>query len=521
MCLSPIKIKNRSKYFNLHTFQKLSIDVPCGKCAECIAAKQNEYYFRTYYQCLDCWKQGGYVLFDTLTYDSEHLPHISDFIEDFNIEEIRADLDFPCFNYEDIRYFIVRLRRALEYDGYDVKNKLKYFVCSEYGTDPRYTHRPHYHILFFVLDKSLDPIHLSRVVNECWQKGITDGVDYNGEGYVTSKRVFWPSDELHARCVSNYVGKYLTKDTSFQDEIDRRLEVLSRYVKFVQFSDVLKAVPREEFVDLFYSYLNFEDLEGKYNALEKIKLIEGNKQWLKELKRHVNQFHRQSQGYGLYGVKYLGKDWIYEHNCIRMPDADSVWKEIPVPGYFMNKLFKSKAVDSKTGDEYMAWTDEGLEFKYYHSEENRQSAIRKYRDFFRLDNLVQYFEPYECSLIQDKVLRCLDGRTWKDFADYMLFWRGRIYKFGLDETVDSFDIESYMYIDQHQADDEVFWKDEEFDWHYYIINQDIEKFHYFDDLFNLFKKLNKYVGSKKQAAFDETVRLQKLFKSLGIKYKNK
>ena len=124
MCLQPLYIKNPTKFIHTNFRQRMFLGVPCGSCSECQHNKQNEWYFRTYYQYLDCISSNGYVLFDCLTYRNSELPHLSEFMH--------VDSDFMCFDYADIRYFLVRLRRYLDNDGYDCKDNLKYFVASEY-----------------------------------------------------------------------------------------------------------------------------------------------------------------------------------------------------------------------------------------------------------------------------------------------------------------------------------------------------------------------------------------------------
>lgn len=519
MCLSPIAIRNRSKYFNRTSFHKYVIDVPCGKCAECVAASQNEYYLRTYYECLNCWESYGYVLFDTLTYDDEHLPHMSDFIDD-----VIPEFDYPCFDYRDIRLFLVNLRRQLDYHGFDSKNNLKYFICSEYGADPRYTHRPHYHVLFFVKSARIDPITLSKFINKCWSRGRTDGVDYQGSGYVLQKRVFWKSDELHARCVSNYVGKYITKDSEFVSEINKRLKNLRTYVYAKQIS----AIYDVEFFDLFGHEPNFKQIEQRIKSYGDVELSGKFDQWLKDLKRHVSQFHRQSQGYGLYMIDAIGKDYIFEHNNVYMPDSQLVKKILPVPQYILGKLFKEKKIDNRTGDVYYGWSEYGNEFRLYHSLERDREVVKNVKNFFTENNLLQVFQnEYVVKEILEEFERLLDGRTVEEYCDYISKYKGRI-QFDVDNLFD-YDIDSYMFVDQHEFDDgdEVIWREsEELDdfksRHRYVISEETcYEFRNFDALFCLYNKVKKKWSGLRQAKFEEDMRMQALFKKYGLKFKNK
>ena len=181
MCLSPRSIVNNTKYVSLLHKDKFVMEVPCGVCAECQTTMANQWYYRTYYEWSQTEMYKGYVLFDTLTYDNDHLPHLSKFWQFVSSSE-----DFPCFNYSDIRLFLQALRQRVSRAGYDPK-KLRYFLSSEYGTSDTYvlrgrvvkaTHRPHYHVLFFVNDSHIDPLWLSQTIAEVWNTVSTTAIPY-------------------------------------------------------------------------------------------------------------------------------------------------------------------------------------------------------------------------------------------------------------------------------------------------------------------------------------------------------
>ena len=96
-------------------------------------------------------------------------------------------LNLPCFSYQHVRDFMVDLRQTLKRAGFNPKDNLRYFLTSEYGHQ---THRPHYHVLFYVTDASLSPEALSVAVAKCWKHGRTDGVPYRGRGYVMLHNTF-------------------------------------------------------------------------------------------------------------------------------------------------------------------------------------------------------------------------------------------------------------------------------------------------------------------------------------------
>ena len=490
MCLSPIQIKNRSKYFNLSSLHKIDLTVPCGKCAECLAAKQNEYYFRSYYQSLETWDKGGYCLFDTLTYDNDHVPHINDFLSDDL--KFESENNFTCFNMEDVRLFFVRLRRSLSYHGFDVKNKLKYFLCSEYGEDPRYTHRPHYHVMFYVTDYQIDPITLSRYIDKCWGNGMTDGEPYKGSSYVLKKRVFYKgADDLHMQNVCHYIGKYMVKDSEFTKVVNKRIK---------QVEDKIMRSNRHHIID--------DDVKRK--------------KYLKDIKRHCSQFIRQSQGFGLYMIEKLGKDWIFEHNCVRMPDQQNIWKEIPIPGYIVSKLFKEKKIDSN-GEEYFGWSDYGIEFRMKHNAEQDLKLKRKILEVFDYSNLKNRgFSEDEIMGIYDVLDKNMAGRSLDDLIFYQKYMKGRIY-FHQDDIEPDF--ESFYYVDQRSMlDDKSISRDDLFSYNdvsIYLIDNYVYVDKCFDNVLALYTRVSRRIAKDKQKIYDFKLDMEKRLKKEGFKFKVK
>ena len=81
MCLNPLSIRNPTKAIVNNGGQALRLSVPCGHCAQCKQAKRNEWFIRTHYEIKRTHASGGYVYFDTLTYDDANLPKLSNFID--------------------------------------------------------------------------------------------------------------------------------------------------------------------------------------------------------------------------------------------------------------------------------------------------------------------------------------------------------------------------------------------------------------------------------------------------------
>ena len=227
MCLSPINLYSPTKAIALRGGQVLKQTVRCGKCAHCQTRLRDEYSFRTYWHTKDTIDNGGYVLFDTLTYDEENLPHISDFVD---IKKYGIK-DFSCFNRQHYKLFFKRLRRKIE-KTYGLVRAISYFFSTEYGEDDRYTHRPHYHILIFVKRWEIDPIWLSYAIAECWQYGRTDGLKYQPLKHV-AEHVYGcnlgfgeNTDTFVLRAVTHYLSKYITKNNLFQKNINERINII-------------------------------------------------------------------------------------------------------------------------------------------------------------------------------------------------------------------------------------------------------------------------------------------------------
>lgn len=205
MCYSPITIVNPTKYVSLRYRDRFLLRVPCGKCAQCQEEKKREYYLRAYYHAQSYLKDNGFVYFDTLTYAPAHLPKISQFFP--------TKYDYSCFNSQDVRLFISRLRQRCKRL---FKSNFNYFLSSEYGTSESHTHRPHYHILFFVQGK-ISPLDFSSLVADTWQKGRTDGRPYKSDYYVMNNVL--NGDSAKTIRVLKYVTKYISKSCLFTKDI--------------------------------------------------------------------------------------------------------------------------------------------------------------------------------------------------------------------------------------------------------------------------------------------------------------
>lgn len=185
------------------------------------------------------------ALFVTLTYDTEYVPITNN--------------GFMNLDKTDIQKFFKRLRKLSN-------NKLKYYVCGEYGTKKM---RPHYHIILFNANQemiqkawSLDGKHLGSVyigqVNEAsigytlkymTKKGKIP-MHYNddrqkefslmskrlGDNYITKQMIKWHKKDLEKRMYVNIPGnKKIAMPRYYKDKIYNELEKekIAMYLKLV------------------------------------------------------------------------------------------------------------------------------------------------------------------------------------------------------------------------------------------------------------------------------------------------
>ena len=169
MCVSPIAIKVNN-IEGVHFIQ-----VPCGKCFECLKTRQNDYMVRIREEMM----RVPYSCFVTLTYNNSSVP----FIE---VDGKRL----LCVSKEDVKNWIKRFRT--NYERKTGKKGLRYFLCSEYG--PR-TQRPHYHAIFFGLNSK----DIELALND-WRSRF---------GFVLAKDVNGSLKDIE--CSARYISKYASK----------------------------------------------------------------------------------------------------------------------------------------------------------------------------------------------------------------------------------------------------------------------------------------------------------------------
>lgn len=381
MCLFPIKLRNPVSTISRDGGQKLYIEVPCGHCADCKKQNRLAWRFRTFHHVHETLNNGGFVYFDTLTYAPEHVPMLSHYVDlkSINLERTAPKNryastyppieDFMCFDNTHWRNFLKNLRRQLEY--YFSGVKFTYFITSEYGLDERYTHRPHFHVLFFINNKELiSNADFSRLVSKCWHYGRTDGMPYQDQIYIDD-HTYYNKDAVTMK-LCNYVSKYITKDSTFQSVIDERIREISRHLD----DDTLKAV-----------------------------------------KRQINMFHRQSQGFGLSFLKSLNEDDInklMDDSFVTIEDAEKVTASLPIPQYYKRKLFYNLRRDDE-GKYFWQPNEKGVEYLRKSFQRNIANQLKNYTNqYINLEPEYQHYIDY-----------LLNGRTFYDLAVYSVIYKDR------------------------------------------------------------------------------------------------
>lgn len=117
MCLQPFSKQVRS---NPHS-PVYSIQVPCGKCIECLKQYQNSWIVRLFTEAL----QHPNMLFFTLTYNADTVPELV----------TQDGLIVRSVYKKHVQDWLKRFRRNYERANGVIK-EFKYFITSEYGPHP-------------------------------------------------------------------------------------------------------------------------------------------------------------------------------------------------------------------------------------------------------------------------------------------------------------------------------------------------------------------------------------------------
>ena len=263
MCSSPISIDNplygKTNYAtelggvvriptHLHSIEK-TIEVPCGKCAECRSS-----YFSAILQRALVESRTSYMYFVTLTYDDKHIPSI---ILPNNERVFYSD-------YSDIQNLFKRIRRNNIFD-----RDFRYLCALEYGDR---NCRPHFHLLLYLAKKETDdkqtPYHLERLIFDNLRKYyalnvgtrkqpkyeplFTFAVRYTTKGiksnyfvkYVeptTTNEAYKSEDNEAFLKTIRYLIGYVNKGSAFDSTIKKYLEDVNDDIVRRKLSSILRS----------------------------------------------------------------------------------------------------------------------------------------------------------------------------------------------------------------------------------------------------------------------------------------
>lgn len=155
MCLFPVRAELQD-FGRPKLDPEGSIQLPCGKCYECISKRACDWALRARHEM----SEHNENCFLTLTYDEENLPSY-----------LIVKTEF--------QKFIKKLRKKLKF-------KIRYMVSHEYGGQ---SGRPHHHCIIFgyspsnqkfLMDApSGNPLYTSEEINHLWGKGYHSIGDAN------------------------------------------------------------------------------------------------------------------------------------------------------------------------------------------------------------------------------------------------------------------------------------------------------------------------------------------------------
>lgn len=203
MCTNLIPISTCKPNYRQIVGGKGSLIVPCGRCPECLQAKQMALYQRCYMEYDYIKNHSGYVYWDTLTCNDDYIVNVD------------GKLVVPR------RYFTLFMKRLRKALGSEYVGQLKYFVIHENiskGEDCR----GHLHVFFFCHGHFVSLHHLKALINKCWKYGFTDSI------YHTVEHV------LDSGAAIMYVTKYLEKWFEYDHFDDKEID--KQYRPFYQCS---------------------------------------------------------------------------------------------------------------------------------------------------------------------------------------------------------------------------------------------------------------------------------------------
>lgn len=408
MCDNPITIYNNSNYINLKRFDVLRT-VPCGKCVSCQRSKQLEYAIRGYYEYKECVDDGGFVYWDTLTYNDNYLPSF---------------LGFPCFSKDDIQKYFKRLRRQLDFKFNIPSSALRYFLTCEYGSQHK---RPHYHVIFFVHSNKISCSDFHQLLVTCWRnvKRRVPSLRCNG-----SPRLHRDGSPIY-RYIYDVRGN---TDLSHAADPSKGLLVNNAAITYTS-----KYIVKEDsYIMTLCANINDSLLARGLPSLS-----------YQDFKDHFQPFHLQSVGFGSYLERCPGQHKYIEDLSCTLPVGfdghNSVNNKYRLPMYYIKRLFYEPVIEpdgrlsmyktkeycdklykreSKSFDQFVFSTEARIK-----GINNLYNLIKNFGDHavcYRLCKKVDSFRSlYKGSknTLYDSIISCLHGRSVREFCSYLKYSR--------------------------------------------------------------------------------------------------
>lgn len=485
MCINEKEILNNSKFVDVNHPWRVKNIIKCGECVECLAEKQNEWTLRTQEQFKETIRNGGYVIFDTLTYSEENCPWSQNVIESIYGFKISDNLNFRCFDLRDVQKFFKKLRKKCP------KDYIKYYLAAEYGTKEGKTHRPHYHIMIYLKDYTISPVDMSNMIFDTWQKGLTDGIKCKGRLYFQDNCLFTNLEQSNV-VAQKYIQKYLCKQSEYEKRIKSKVRAIA------------------------YQMINFDR-----NFL---KTYDGRLQIL-SIKRNINQFRKVSKGYGETYIKDIDVDGYIKDGYVIVDDCHKIKRKMKLPNYYKRKLYYTYDKDVKCWFE----NEKGIEL---HKQEMRRIYDRQIDSYNVLFEEIKNYDSKRFNEIKN----ILNLRSVKDYVYYLIFIRNRVYdNISIIKSVDDYianysnnrlyarnfssrrDIASmekpYILLPHKIWDSSCHLQSYSNYFQQIIMNERIsEKFEGFEKIYTLIHEYKEQVGDHKQNVQDLKNRLENLFK---------
>lgn len=312
MCYAPITTRLNKRFINAATLKgaplKGLFEVPCGHCEQCKTQKVNDWSFRLLEEAKETYRQGGFILFDTLTYDDKHVPTVGKVLfqlGEFSLDVTEKITDMLCNSKRDVQLFVKRLRAA--YGG-----PFRYYLVSEYGNDDRFTHRPHYHALFFFPSPTITPEQASKLIRSSWQNGRTDGIEDKGQKYFFAKRCF-TSFTPYIQNIILYITKYMHKDYNYYNKV----------------------------VEPVIAYLHRSLDPNKTQKMSyALKLRE------RKIKSHIGNFMLCSKGIGESYLTEKHRLFHVKQSHVRLRYPSGKYYGLPLPRYYVKKFYYIRDKDN-------------------------------------------------------------------------------------------------------------------------------------------------------------------------------